>query len=181
MTPVVSVLLLSHSLFICSRQIQLGARAEVLHNVSCNCRDLCASALRLDRVPGSYSMHHGFVGHAPGSGFTQFLQLTTPFSHTQQFIDKTGLCVAVDFSLRWGCREHFVSRCWHSSGRDYGRYPRECWESPLGVLHPGVPVMRCAHFRDLFPTAEAQRIMAQTNNDFRFQIFISINSPHQQR
>ena len=23
--------------------------------------------------------------------------------------------------LRWGCREHFVSRCWHSPGRDYGR------------------------------------------------------------
>ena len=28
--------------------------------------------------------------------------------------------------LRWGCREHFVSRCWHSSGRDCGRYPMEC-------------------------------------------------------
>ena len=24
--------------------------------------------------------------------------------------------------LRWGCREHFVSGCWHSFGRDRGRY-----------------------------------------------------------
>ena len=58
------------------------------------------------------------------------------------------------FLLRWRCREHFVSGCWHSSGRDYGRYPRECWLSALGVLHPGVPVMWYAHIRDLFPTAE---------------------------
>ena len=43
--------------------------------------------------------------------------------------------------LRWGCREHFVSGCWHCPGRDCGRYPRECWLSTLGVLHPGVPVM----------------------------------------
>ena len=57
-------------------------------------------------------------------------------------------------SLRWGCREHFVSGCWHSSGRDCGRYPRECWLSTLGVLHPGVPVMWYGHIRDLFPTAE---------------------------
>ena len=55
--------------------------------------------------------------------------------------------------LRWGCREHFVSGCWHSSGRDRGRYPRECWLSTLGVLHPGVPVMWYCHIRDLFPTA----------------------------
>ena len=55
---------------------------------------------------------------------------------------------------RWGCREHFVSGCWHSSGRDRGRYPRECWLSTLGVLHPGVPVMWYGHIRDLFPTAE---------------------------
>ena len=55
---------------------------------------------------------------------------------------------------RWGCREHFVSECWHSSGRDRGRYPRECWSSTfLGVLHPGVPVMWYGHIRDLFPTA----------------------------
>ena len=70
---------------------------------------------------------------------------------------KTGLCVAVTrhgLSLRWGCREHFVSGCWHSSGRDRGRYPRECWLSTLGVLHPGVPVMWYGHTRDLFPTAE---------------------------
>ena len=56
--------------------------------------------------------------------------------------------------LRWGCREHFVSGCWHSSGRDRGRYPRECWLSTLGVLHPGVPVMWYGHIRDLFPTVE---------------------------
>ena len=58
------------------------------------------------------------------------------------------------FSVRWGCREHFVSGCWHSSGRDRGRYPRECWLSTLGVLHPGVPVMWHGHIRDLFPTVE---------------------------
>ena len=62
--------------------------------------------------------------------------------------------VVVLLSLRWGCREHFVSGCWHSSGRDRGRYPRECWLSTLGVLHPGVPVMWYGHIRDLFPTAE---------------------------
>ena len=60
-------------------------------------------------------------------------------------------------SLRWGCREHFVCGCWHSPGRDYGRYPRECWLSTLGVLHPGVPVMWHTHIRDLSPTAEAVR------------------------
>ena len=57
-------------------------------------------------------------------------------------------------SLRWRCREHFVSGCWHSSGRDRGRYPRKCWLSTLGVLHPGVPAMWYGHIRDLFPTAE---------------------------
>ena len=57
-------------------------------------------------------------------------------------------------SLRWGCREHFVGGCWHSSGRDRGRYTRECWLSTLGVLQPGVPVMCYGHIRDLFPTAE---------------------------
>ena len=35
-------------------------------------------------------------------------------------------------SLRWGCREHFVSGCWHCLGRDRGRYPRSAsyllWE-----------------------------------------------------
>ena len=62
--------------------------------------------------------------------------------------------VLVFFSLRWGCREHFVSGCWHSSARDRGRYSRECWLSTLGVLHPGVPVMWYGHIRDLFPTAE---------------------------
>ena len=56
--------------------------------------------------------------------------------------------------LRWGCREHFVSGCWHSSGRDRGHYPRECWLSTLGVLHPGVPVMWYGHIRDLSPTAD---------------------------
>ena len=56
--------------------------------------------------------------------------------------------------VRWGCREHFVSGCWHSSGRDRGRYPRECWLSTLGVLHPGVPVMWYGHIRDLSPSAE---------------------------
>ena len=66
-----------------------------------------------------------------------------------------GLCVVVVLlSLRWGCREHFVSGCWHSSGRDRGRYSRECWLSTLGVLHPGVPVMWYGHIRDLSPTAE---------------------------
>ena len=57
-------------------------------------------------------------------------------------------------SLRWGCREHFVSGCWHSSGRDCCPHPREYWLSTLGVLHPGVPVMWYGHIRDLFPTAE---------------------------
>ena len=61
-----------------------------------------------------------------------------------------GLCF---FILRWGCREHFVSGCWHSSGRDRGRYPRECWLSTLGVLHPGVPVMWYGHIRDMSPSA----------------------------
>ena len=61
------------------------------------------------------------------------------------------------FSVRLGCREHFVSGCWHSSWRDCGRYPRECWLSTLGVLHPDVPVMWYAHIRDLSPTAEAVR------------------------
>ena len=60
-------------------------------------------------------------------------------------------------SLRWRCKEHFVSGCWHSSGRDRGRYSRECWLSTLGVLHPGVPVTWYGHIRDLFPTAEAVR------------------------
>ena len=68
-----------------------------------------------------------------------------------------SLRVFVFFFLRWGCREHFVSGCWHSSGRDCGRYTRECWLSTLGVLHPGVPVMWYAHIRDLSPTAEAVR------------------------
>ena len=56
--------------------------------------------------------------------------------------------------LRWGCREHFDSGCWHSSGRDRGRYPRECSLSTLGVLHPGVPVMWYGHIKEVFPTAE---------------------------
>ena len=62
--------------------------------------------------------------------------------------------MVVLLSLRWGCREHFVSGCWHPSGRDCGRYPRECWLSTLGVLHPGVPVIWYDHIRDLSPTAE---------------------------
>ena len=57
--------------------------------------------------------------------------------------------------LRWGCREQFVSGCWHSL---LWARPRsllqECWLSTLGVLHPGVPVMLNGHIRDLFPTAE---------------------------
>ena len=32
--------------------------------------------------------------------------------------------VEAQLILRWGCREHFVSGCWHSSGRDRGRYPQ---------------------------------------------------------
>ena len=67
-----------------------------------------------------------------------------------------GPCVVVVLlSLRWGCREHFVSGCWHSSGRDRGRYPRECWLSTLGVLHPGVPVMWYAHIRTCLPQLKA--------------------------
>ena len=31
---------------------------------------------------------------------------------------------SVLLSERWGCREHFVSGCWHSSGRDRGRLPQ---------------------------------------------------------
>ena len=57
--------------------------------------------------------------------------------------------------LRWGCREHFVSGCWHCLGRDCCRYPKECWLSTLGVLHPGVHVMWYGHIRDLFPTTES--------------------------
>ena len=53
--------------------------------------------------------------------------------------------------LHWRCREHFVSGCWHSSGRDCGRHLRECWLSTLGVLHPCVPVMWYDHIRDLSP------------------------------
>ena len=77
---------------------------------------------------------------------------------------RTTIILQVDFIrsayliyplLRWGCREHFVSGCWRSSGRDCGRYPRECWLSTLGVLHPGVPVMWRGHIRDLSPTAES--------------------------
>ena len=61
---------------------------------------------------------------------------------------------SVLLSERWGCKEHFVSGCWHSSGRDRGRYTGECWLSTLGVLHPGVPVMWYGHIRDLSPSAE---------------------------
>ena len=43
-------------------------------------------------------------------------------------LDPKGLHFII---LRWGCREHFVSGCRHSSGRDRGRYPRECWLSTL--------------------------------------------------
>ena len=35
----------------------------------------------------------------------------------------------------------YVGDAGNTSGRDRGRYPRECWLSTLGVLHPGVPVM----------------------------------------
>ena len=58
---------------------------------------------------------------------------------------------------RWGCRKHFVSGCWYSSGCDRGRYPRECWSSTLGVLHPGVLVIWYGHIRDLSPTAESSK------------------------
>ena len=67
-------------------------------------------------------------------------------------------------TMYWSCfryvgdagNKHFVSRCWHCPGRDYGRYPGSgCQLSTLGVLHPGVPVMWYAHIRDLSPTAEA--------------------------
>ena len=51
--------------------------------------------------------------------------------------------------FRWGCREHFFSGRWHSPGRDYGRYPRECRLFTLGVLHPGVPVMWQTHIPQL--------------------------------
>ena len=59
-------------------------------------------------------------------------------------VDLKRLCF---FILRWGCREHFVSGCCHSSGRDRGRYPREGWLSTLGVLHPGVPALWYGHIR----------------------------------
>ena len=71
-------------------------------------------------------------------------------------------------SLRWGCREHFVSGCWHSSGRDCGRYPRECWLSTLGVLHPGVIVMWYGHIRDLFTTAGGLLADGKTPYERRF-------------
>ena len=74
--------------------------------------------------------------------------------HSRILLDNPSRCVLVFFLLRWRCREHFVSGCWYSSGRDCGRHPRECWLSTLGVLHPGVPVMWFGHIRDLFPTAE---------------------------
>ena len=47
-----------------------------------------------------------------------------------------------------------AEQAWRMSGRDRGRYSRECWLSTLGVLHPGVPVMWYGLIRDLFPTAE---------------------------
>ena len=38
---------------------------------------------------------------------------------------------------------------------DRGRYPKECWLSTLGVLHPGAFAMWYGHIRDLFHTAES--------------------------
>ena len=90
----------------------------------------------------------------------------THFLHLAMVIEENGnvnlgifcsttlpLCTGL-LLFRWGCREHFVSGCWHSSGRDRGRHSRKCWLSTLGVLHPGVPVMWYGHIRDLFTTAE---------------------------
>ena len=57
----------------------------------------------------------------------------------------------------WGCREHSVCGCWHSSGRDCGRCSRECWLFVLGVLHPGVSVLWQTHIRDLSPSAESSK------------------------
>ena len=76
-----------------------------------------------------------------------------PISAWNVFLSLRVFCLL----LRWGCREHFVSRCCHSSGRDRGRDPRECWLSTLGVLHPGVPVMKYDHIRDLSPSAKTVR------------------------
>ena len=86
--------------------------------------------------------------------FARYLRAPLQLSCLLLFVcssDITGSSERNFCNLRWGCREHFVSRCWHSPGRDYGRYPRECRLSALGVLHPGVPVMWQTHIRDLSP------------------------------
>ena len=110
--------------------------------------------------------HDAPVGDAMLSTVRRFITRFGPLSKTTEPIIATyrhnHVTVQADvhpkefcfFFLRWGCREHFVSGCWHSSGRDRGRYAKECWLSTLGVLHPGVPVMWYGHIRDLFPTAE---------------------------
>ena len=112
------------------------------------------SAEKMD-YPFSASRHgcNGGRKHQSGNGIGDIVV------HSRILVDNPSRsCLLYKFCffiLRWGCREHFVSGCcWHSSGRDRGRYPRECWLSTLGVLHPGVPVMWYGHIRDLFPTAE---------------------------
>ena len=99
----------------------------------------------------------GFKVH-PEEDAVQVQAGVATYCHNHEDIKAdVDLKVFLLFLLRYGCREHFVSGCWPSSGRDRGRYTRECWLSTLGVLHPGVPVMWYGHIRDLSPTAEAVR------------------------
>ena len=100
----------------------------------------------------SFSENGGFTAQTRLSTRRNCCLITTSLRSTGLTGGRKPLRIGL--LLRWGCREHFVSGCWHSSGRDHGRYARECWLSTLGVLHPGVPVMWYGHIRDLSPTAE---------------------------
>ena len=46
--------------------------------------------------------------------------------HACARIDRDTSVIPRSSFVTLGMQEHFVSGCWHSSGRDYGRYSREC-------------------------------------------------------
>ena len=132
----------------------LSSSDTLVHLISC-CLD--TTFLRSNGLPSFQHLAMFVVENGNVSlGMVSVTSCTQPNSgrQPQPFLSLVQVLLLL---LRWGCREHFVSGCWHSSGRDRGRYPRECWLSTLGVLHPGVPVMWYAHIRDLSPTAEAVR------------------------
>ena len=139
------------------------SRAEPLHNILRNCRDQPVVLVHLERHVVLAKLINSCQPQNSRRRELILAECRMPRSrqHWQSKLDSLIDCsfrsAIFCFSflfLRWGCREHFVSGCWHSSGRDCGRYSRECWLSTLGVLHPGVPVMWHAHIRDLFTTAE---------------------------